>query len=228
MSMEVICLRCRKSPLKSSIKIFHHIAFDISTISCQDCDICVGIKLKENWKDVDQVLGSGGVRNGWMEVSTVEDKIVHYVLSKVLYEQHEPPESRNFESAYDLPDSTDVVKLLWCNGVAVGFYTLKLKGTLNEETNTKYEMDTLDTAYIRNSCRRKGYGTSILCDIVKSHPGEDIGLSEPISNAMWKVLYKFLSKHGEYRLRFWAIEGSGCEGFRTLIWYSMKSRKKIV
>ncbi|XP_071449583.1 protein FAM169B-like [Hetaerina americana] len=222
----MICSRCRNPLQKYSVIRYLHHSIDVSTITCPACDVCIGINLKGKWKNVDQVLGSGGERNGWIEVSSVEDKAVHFVLSKVLYEQYEPPDSHNFESPYDLPESSDVVKILWCKGIAVGFYTLKLKGTWNEEMGSKYEMNTLDTAYIRNSHRRKGYGTSILYDLVNTYPGENVGLSKPISNSMRMVLSKFLSQHTQYRLNFWEIEGSGSEGFRTLVWYSMKSKRR--
>ncbi|KAG8222150.1 hypothetical protein J437_LFUL000732 [Ladona fulva] len=228
-SKVMICQRCEEPLLKHSVVAFPNKPITFTTIACSSCNSCVGIKLNGKLESIDEVLGSGGERNGWMKVTSDEDNVVYYVLNKVLYEQYEAPDVEKFESTYDLPDSNDVLKILWYQGVAIGFYTLKLKGTYNEKTRCKYEMTTLDTAYIRCSCRRKGFGTSILKDLITDHPDQDIGLSKPISTAMWNVLHKFLMQNSQYRLRFWEIEGTGREGERTLVWYSLnsKSKKKI-
>lgn len=47
-------------------------------------------------------------------------------------------------------------------------------------------MVTLDTAYVSSEYRRNGFGLSLLEDIYKQFPNEDIGFSSPIALPMLK------------------------------------------
>lgn len=56
------------------------------------------------------------------------EQTVHFVLSQIIYMEHEVPDCHQLESKYDIPDECDIVKLLWKDHSAIGFYTVKLKG----------------------------------------------------------------------------------------------------
>ena len=59
-----------------------------------------------------------------------KDRRALYVLSQLIYKEYEPPEESQLEVEFALPPSTDLVKLLWINGMASGFFSVKLKGDL--------------------------------------------------------------------------------------------------
>nr|CAD7591865.1 unnamed protein product [Timema genevievae] len=165
-------------------------------------------------------------RSSELGVSSAADRVVHYTLSQILYNTYEPPSDNELEVLYDIPDRGDQIKILWLQKAAIGFYTVKLKGTLIENTDEKYAMHMLDTAYIRTTHRRQGHGLSILIDLLQGRVGQDMGLSSPISRSMWRVLKRFLRDFPEWRENLWEMEGAGKEGNRKLIWLSLASKNK--
>lgn len=71
-------------------------------------------------------------------------------------------------------------------------------------------MTTLDTAYIRKSHRRRGLGLSILEDIVKTFPDEDIGLSTPVSMSMYHGKYAKARQCQTYKFNSWNLVFCSC------------------
>ena len=49
-----------------------------------------------------------------------------------------------------------------------------------------YAMPMLDTMYVRKSMRRRGFAQRLVEDFICTHSGNDIGISDPISNGMLK------------------------------------------
>ena len=47
-------------------------------------------------------------------------------------------------------------------------------------------MPMLDTIFVRKQFRRNGYGKQMIQDFINSHNGENIGISEPISDGLLK------------------------------------------
>lgn len=164
--------------------------------------------------------------SGWHSVDDASDILAHYALSQIIYRRCEGPRIEKNECAFDLPDENDAVRILWKNGKAIGFYTLKLKGTYVEQRHEFYEMVTLDTAYISSDYRRSGFGISILEDIYKNHPNEDIGFSSPIAQPMLKVIEKFIGYYPEMKYKLWQITDAGCEGSKKLVWFTISRNKK--
>ncbi|CAG2061285.1 unnamed protein product [Timema podura] len=146
----------------------------------------VAINWRNVWRTLQEVLTDCTKDNGWLHVSSAADRVVHYTLSQILYNTYEPPSDNELEVLYDIPDRGDQIKILWLQKAAIGFYTVKLKGTLIENTDEKYAMHMLDTAYIRTTHRRQGHGLSILTDLLQGRVGQDMGLSSPISRSMWR------------------------------------------
>ncbi|XP_066993284.1 protein FAM169B [Anabrus simplex] len=193
----------------------------IKIFRCKLCNSCSGLEFRGLAVSTEDILVRDATLNGWLQAETDLDKVVHYTLSQILYKEHEPPNENELEVVFDVPDPLDVIKILWIDGKAVGFYTVKPKGTTIEETFQVYCMATLDTAYIRKQFRRQGHCTRMITDLLQSYPEQDIGFSSPISNSMKKVLKKYLTQQPELQNRFWEIEGAGEEGQRKLIWYSI-------
>ncbi|XP_044020807.1 protein FAM169B-like [Aphidius gifuensis] len=154
------------------------------------------------------------------------DKILYYILSQIIYPQIDTPKKDKYECYYDYCDKNDDVYLRWLDGKPVGFYTIKHKGTEIISCEKIYQMNTIDTAYIRSEYRNQGLGIEILHDVIKHYQDQDIGFSKPISDGMFQVLKKFLIKQKEYRLRFWEIEDGGTEGSAKLVWFILKKHFK--
>ncbi|XP_012259109.1 protein FAM169B-like isoform X2 [Athalia rosae] len=212
----------------------YRIQGDFKRLDCRVCGNFVAIQSGEDIIKVDGEIDihfqqrknlSAGKEDSWCEAKTEKERIVYYALSQIVYPERDAPNGDKFESMYDFADESDLVMLRWKSGIPIGFYTLKRKGSLISMTNEEYSMPTLDTAYIRSEYRRRGIGIEILENITQMFPEEEIGLSRPISDAMWKVLEKFLTTNKAVRLKFWEIEDGGNEGNRKLIWFMLKKRK---
>lgn len=107
---------------------------------------------------------------------------------------------------------------------------VKLKSSVTDEQRAEqYSMVTLDSIYVSPFHRRRGAATKLLEHLAATHFDQDIAVSTPISSAMRKVLKKFLTERPTYRRKFWEVEGTGQEGDRKLIWYSLlkKERKNV-
>jgi len=59
-------------------------------------------------------------------VVSIEERLALYVLSQILHNEEEGDELDCIE--FLLPPITDFIKILWTNGEAVGFYSVKPKG----------------------------------------------------------------------------------------------------
>ena len=77
---------------------------------------------------------------------------------------------------------TDLTKLLWAEGEAVGMYTYTLDGS--------WGMPCMHVIAVRREYRRRGYGTRMVRDFLDSFPGE-VGFESPNS-----VLCRLLVKLG--------------------------------
>ncbi|XP_015608071.2 soluble lamin-associated protein of 75 kDa isoform X2 [Cephus cinctus] len=217
------CTRCSKRVKVQTRHVQLSEYFMPGNIFRLDCNICATfIAVKDNNNDivaVDEIINDN-IDNSWREADTRRERIIYYILCQIIYPELDTPRIDKFESLYDLADPCDKIILKWLGGKAIGFYTIKPKGTEIRVTKEKYEMHTLDTAYIRSQYRNRGFGLELLSDLVRRFPNEDIGFSRPISN----VLTRFLSERKECRLHFWEVEGVGDEGRRKLIWFLLKKR----
>ncbi|KAM5207233.1 protein FAM169B-like isoform 2-T2 [Hipposideros larvatus] len=115
-------------------------------------------------------------------------------------------------------------KILWRDGAAVGFYTTKMKGSLcGDGTGVCYLLPVLDTVFVRRRHRRQGLGVAMLWDFCETFPeDETLGVSWPISPAMYQVCRKFLLTHPEERGRLWEVEPPGAWGQRDSIWLKVQ------
>ncbi|XP_063981477.1 E3 ubiquitin-protein ligase RNF14-like isoform X2 [Diachasmimorpha longicaudata] len=157
-------------------------------------------------------------------VETNREHIIYYVLSQIIYPEIDTPKKEELESLYDFADRCDHIFLRWLKGHPVGFYTVKTKGTEIFNIDSRYSMNTVDTAYIRSQHRNQGLGMEILYDAVKRYENQDIGFSKPISHGMLQVIRRFLMKHKDYRLHFWEVENGGIEGSVKLLWFTLRKQ----
>ncbi|XP_008053540.1 protein FAM169B [Carlito syrichta] len=120
-----------------------------------------------------------------MKVESFGERIVLFILNVIIFGRLE----RNLDDddMFFLPHSVkEQAKILWRHGVAVGFYTMKMKGSLcGDGTGACYQLPVFDTVFVRRKHRRQGLGTAMLRDFCETFPEDEfLGISCPISPAM--------------------------------------------
>ena len=108
--------------------------------------------------------------------------------------------------------------MCWYKSEAVGFCTLKRKGSLVPGTlASKYAMDIVDSVFIRRSHRRLGLTTKLLSTLCQDNY-DNLGFSSPISNGMKILLMSYLKSHPEKRDKFWLCLDDGDTGSKKNLW----------
>ncbi|KAM7039554.1 soluble lamin-associated protein of 75 kDa-like isoform 5-T6 [Acridotheres tristis] len=170
--------------------------------------------------DVFSIPGGG-------EVQTFGERIVLFVLNCIIFGMLEGSSAND---AFFLPHSaTERAKILWRNGEAAAFYSVKMKGSLCDGTTSQcYLLPVLDTVFVQRKYRRGGLGMKMLHDFCQSFLAEDaLGISCPISAAMYQVCQKFLQAHPEEQKRLWEVEAPGDWSQRVNIWLKIQMESSL-
>ncbi|XP_071337866.1 microtubule-associated protein futsch-like isoform X2 [Trachinotus anak] len=188
----------------------------LALFSPRDPFIAVALYLLDQWWTVDDILKTAdAARDGALEVKTVGERIVLYILNRVIYRAKEM-------SSEELPflchREKDYAKILWSNGEAVGFYSVKPSGSLCNSFSTRtYQLPVMDSTYVRKCQRGKGFGLQMLEDFVLSFKEDCLGLRYPLTKSMYKVCEKYLCQYpGDIDL-LWEVESIGAPNQRTNI-----------
>uniref|UniRef100_A0A672ZAI0 Family with sequence similarity 169 member B n=1 Tax=Sphaeramia orbicularis TaxID=375764 RepID=A0A672ZAI0_9TELE len=179
----------------------------------------VAVYLPDRWWAVDDVLRmSNASRSGFQSVQSVMERVVVFLLSQVV--DRPLQEEVHF---YPHPP-TETCKLLWREGEAVGFYSVKHKGSLCDGWSSRcYQLTVLDTLLVRRRCRRSGLGLHILDHFCNTFYSEDVlGVSAPLSASMVSVCRRFLHRHTEHRERLYEVEAPGGWAQRRNIWINIQ------
>ncbi|XP_070123817.1 protein FAM169B isoform X1 [Equus caballus] len=196
-------------------------------VNPQDTKTVVAVYIKESWWTTEDVLRtSDPAREGLMKVQSFGERIVLFILNVVIFGRLE----RNLDddAMFFLPHSVkEQAKILWRDGAAVGFYTTKMKGSLcGSGTGACYLLPVFDTVFVRRRCRRQGLGMAMLRDFCEAFRDEEaLGLSCPVSPAMYQVCRKFLLAWPEERGRLWEVEPPGAWGQRGNIWLKVQLQR---
>ncbi|XP_072593286.1 protein FAM169B isoform X1 [Vulpes vulpes] len=196
-------------------------------VNPQDTKTVVAVYIKEFWWPTEDVLRtSDPAREGLMKVQSFGERIVLFILNVVIFGRLE----RNLDDGdmFFLPHSVkEQAKILWQDGAAVGFYTTKRKGSLcGDGTGACYLLPVFDTVFVRRTYRRQGLGMAMLQDFCETfREDEALGVSWPISPAMYQVCRKFLEAHPEERGRLWEVEPPGAWGQRGSIWLKVRQQQ---
>ncbi|KAM4619013.1 protein FAM169B isoform 2-T2 [Polymixia lowei] len=181
----------------------------------------VALYLHGKWWSVYDVLRtSSKSRIGLVLVESAVERVVLFLLSQVVEKLPEDEEETRF-----IPHPrTEHAKLLWRDGEAVGFYTVKHKGSLCDSwTGQSYLLPVLDTVLVRRCWRRRGLGLQMLGNFCSSFPGEEVlGVSSPLSPSMVAVCRRFLQQHGEQREHLYEVEAPGGWAQRRNIWLNIQ------
>ncbi|XP_030647707.1 soluble lamin-associated protein of 75 kDa [Chanos chanos] len=182
----------------------------------EDHFTAVGLYLLGRWWSVEDILKtSDSSRKGLLEVRTTVERIVLYVLNRIVYRAKELATD---EVPFLCHGENDIAKVLWRDGQAIGFYSVKPEGSLCSTFLTQhYQLPVMDTIFIRKHHRGKGYGLQMLEDFVDSFKKDILGMKYPISTAMYKVCEKYLSTYPADKDLLWEVEGVGGPFQRTHI-----------
>uniref|UniRef100_A0A8C1G149 Family with sequence similarity 169 member B n=1 Tax=Cyprinus carpio TaxID=7962 RepID=A0A8C1G149_CYPCA len=185
----------------------------------------VAVYLQGKWWPVGDVLKtSNKSRCGLVLVESVMERVVLFLLSQVIFGILERPLGEDlYFSVYSMWEHG---KILWQNGEAVGFYTIKKKGSLCDScTGQSYQLPVLDSVFVRSHWRRTGLALQMLEDFCSSQPSEAIlGISFPVSPGMYGVCKKFLEIHEEERDRLYEVEAPGGWAQRRNVWLNIQLR----
>ncbi|XP_068595712.1 protein FAM169B [Brachionichthys hirsutus] len=179
----------------------------------------VALYLHEDWWCVDDVLRtSSESRSGLLTVRSLMERVIVFLLSQVLERSSEE------EALFSPHPRTESCKLLWRGGEAVGFYTIKHKGSLCDSWNGQgYLLPVLDTVLVRKRWRRRGFGLQMLEDFCSLFNSDKfLGVSVPLSPRMVAVCRRFLQQHEEQRERLYEVEAPGCWTQRRNIWLKIQ------
>ncbi|XP_049762112.1 protein FAM169B-like isoform X1 [Elephas maximus indicus] len=193
-------------------------------VNPQDTKTVVAVYIKGSWWPTEDVLRtSDPAREGLMKVQSFGERIILFILNVIIFGRLE----RNLDAddMFFLPHSVkEQAKILWRNGAAVGFYTTKTKGSLcGNGSAACYVLPVFDTVFVRRQHRRQGLGMALLQDFCETfREDEALGVSWPISSAMFQVCRKFLLACPEERGRLWEVEPPGAWGQRVNIWLKIQ------
>ncbi|XP_043934273.1 protein FAM169B-like [Protopterus annectens] len=188
-----------------------------------DSNTVLALYLNKSWWSVEDVLKtSDSSRHGLVQVKSLGERIVLYVLNMICGRMSEvSPTSDTFFHAHG-PE--EYAKIFWEDGEAVGFYTVKRKGSLCDNCTCQcYQISVLDTIFVRKKHRRKGFGIRMLQDFCHTFAAEEeLGISSPISPVMYQVCSKFLQCHPEMQNILWEVEAPGDWSQRNSIWLQIQ------
>uniref|UniRef100_A0A671MYX8 Soluble lamin-associated protein of 75 kDa-like n=1 Tax=Sinocyclocheilus anshuiensis TaxID=1608454 RepID=A0A671MYX8_9TELE len=174
----------------------------------EDQFTAVALFLADQWYAVEDILRtSNPAREGLVKVRSVGERIVLYVLNRIIYRTVEMGSN---EVPFLCHGEDVFAKILWKNGEAVGFYSVKSKGSLcNSFVSQCYLLPVLDSIFVRKDHRGNGHGLQMLEDFVDSFKDDELGLKYPLTPAMQKVCRQYLSAYSADVDLLWEVEGVG-------------------
>ncbi|KAM4709837.1 soluble lamin-associated protein of 75 kDa isoform 2-T3 [Discoglossus pictus] len=182
----------------------------------EDTLTAVALYLADQWWSVDDIVRTSNTsREGIYQVRTLGERVVLYVLNRIIYRKQEM--ERN-EVPFLCHSISDYAKILWWKGEAVGFYSVKPSGTTCPSyLSQSYQLPVLDTMFVRKKYRGKAFALQMLEDFVDSFSENALGLRYPMSSTMYTACQRYLEKYPGDQELLWEVEGSGNWFQRTLI-----------
>ncbi|XP_023678978.1 uncharacterized protein fam169ab isoform X2 [Paramormyrops kingsleyae] len=174
----------------------------------EDQFTAVALYLADQWWPLEEILKtSDSSREGLLKVKTLGERIVLYVLNRLVYRAKEIDKN---EVPFLCHSETDYAKVLWKDGEAIGFYSVKPKGSLCSSLLTQcYLLPVMDSIFVRKAHRGNGHGLQMLEDFVDSFKEDALGLKYPVSSAMFKVCGCYLSTYPADQDLLWEVESVG-------------------
>ncbi|NXD27619.1 F169A protein, partial [Spelaeornis formosus] len=185
-----------------------------------DLFTAVALYLADQWWSIDDIVRTSvPARQGLHQVKSVGERIVLYVLNRIIYRTQEM--GRN-EIPFLCHGSNHYAKIMWKKGEAIGFYSVKPTGSVSSSLlGQKCKLPVLDTIFVRKKHRGKDSGLIILEDFVDSFTEETLGLRYPLSSFMYTACKQYLEKYPGDKNLLWQVEGGGD-------WFQRKSIMSIM
>ncbi|XP_053319753.1 protein FAM169B-like [Spea bombifrons] len=184
-------------------------------VNPKQTETVLAMYLKGTWWPLDEILrASVPSREGLLQVQTFGDRVALFALNCLVCGF---AENAGLEDGVRfLPHSAgELARILWHCG-----------GLCSSSNSQCYLLPVLDTIFVRTKWRRQGFGTKMLQDYCKTFARESaLGISCPISTAMYHVCAKFLMDHPKERDRLWEVDAPGDWSQRTNIWLSIQLRE---
>uniref|UniRef100_A0A8C3BQD4 Family with sequence similarity 169 member A n=1 Tax=Cairina moschata TaxID=8855 RepID=A0A8C3BQD4_CAIMO len=181
----------------------------------EDSLTAVALYLANRWWSIDDILRTSvPSREGLQQVKSVGERVVLYVLNRIIYRKKEM--ERN-EVPFLCHGSNDYAKILWRKGEAIGFYSVKPKGSVSRSfVSMCYQLPVLDTIFVRKKHRGKDLGLMMLEDYVDSFTEDALGLRYPLSTFMCTACKQYFEKYpGDHDLL--------CEAEGVGLWFQRTS-----
>ncbi|XP_010154516.1 PREDICTED: soluble lamin-associated protein of 75 kDa-like, partial [Eurypyga helias] len=180
-----------------------------------DLHTAVALYLAEKWWSVDDIVRtSAPARQGLHQVKSLGERVVLYILNRIIYRTQEMERT-------DIPflchDSNDYAKIMWNKGEAIGFYSVKVTGSAcSSYGRVNYKLPVMDTMFVRKKHREGDFGLIMLEDFVNCFTENCLGLRYPMSPFMYAVCKKYYEKYPEQEHLLWEVQGPG-------LWFQKKS-----
>ncbi|XP_039219968.1 soluble lamin-associated protein of 75 kDa isoform X2 [Crotalus tigris] len=182
----------------------------------EDSLAAVALFLADQWWTIDDILRtSSSSREGLLRVKSIGERVVLYVLNRIIYRKQEIEKN---EIPFLCHGSHDYAKILWKKGMAIGFYSIKLPGSICSAFLTQsYQLPILDTMFVRKKHKGKDFGLLMLEDFVDSFTEDALGLRFPLTSFMRTACQKYFERYPGDRDLLWEVEGIGHWHQRTPI-----------
>ncbi|KAM6306895.1 soluble lamin-associated protein of 75 kDa-like [Podargus strigoides] len=194
----------------------------------EDSLTAVALYLAEQWWSIDDIVRTSVTsREGLQQVKYVGERVVLYVLNRIIYRKQEI--ERN-EVPFLCHSSNDYAKIMWKKGEAIGFYSVKPTGSICSSFLTQsYQLPVLDTMFVRKKHRGKDFELIMLEDFVDSFTEDALGLRYPLSSFMYIACKHYFEKYPGVHDLLWEVEGAGHWFQRTPITTVLQREKlKII
>lgn len=187
----------------------------------------VALYLADQWWSIDDIVRTSvPARQGLHQVKSVGERVVLYVLNRIIYRTQEM--ERN-EIPFLCHGSNDYAKIMWKKGEAIGFYSVKPTGSVcSSHLGQRYKLPVLDTMFVRKKHRGKDSGLIMLEDFVDSFAEDSLGLRYPLSSFMYTACKQYLEKYPGDNNLLWEVEGTGYWFQRTSIKFLLQRQKLTV
>ncbi|NXX78403.1 F169A protein, partial [Urocolius indicus] len=188
----------------------------------------VALYLADQWWSIDDILKtSDPPRQGLLQVKSVGERIILYALNRIIYRTQEMEEN---EIPFLCHGSNEYAKIMWKDGEAIGFYSVKPKGSVcSSYHGGHYRLPVLNTIFVRKKHRGKDSGLIILEDFVESFAEGPLGLRYPLSPFMYtgklSTCKQYLEKYPEDHNLLWEVQGAGYWFQRKSVTYILQKEK---
>ncbi|NXB73211.1 F169A protein, partial [Donacobius atricapilla] len=190
-----------------------------------DSFTAVALYLADQWWSIDDIVRTSvPARQGLHQVKSVGERIVLYVLNRIIYRTQEMEKT---DTPFLCHGSSHYAKIMWKKGEAIGFYSVKPTGSVcSSLLHQKYKLPVLDSMFVRKKHRGKDSGLIMLEDFVDSFTEEPLGLRYPLSSfvvfsCVCSAAKQYLEKYPGDKNLLWQVEGGGD-------WFQRKSIMSIV